>query len=422
MARGISSQLTGWLPGALPGLLSSAAQALDARGGIRAASYLARTWMDDGSCATSEIPAPRLSLGLATKVAADEAFRTLMVALANVPSRDGLCAVRDELAQACDLYERNGWLDDARGYHQTPPALTSPRVSHAHSWGIDFDHLQFVSGYEPHAADPGRDRWMSYKPCQSGHAWVLRHRGKPRPWLVCVHGYRMGFPLADFHAFGVERLHDELGFNIVMPTLPLHGDRAIGVTSGDGFFTSQFMDTVHAEAQAIWDLRRILEWVRGQEPVSIGVYGISLGAYSTALLAGFEHDLDCVIAGMPMVCLPTLLAEHAPRRLWRTAERVGLGIDDVIRALRVVSPLALQPRTSPDRLNIYGALADRLVPSSHLNSLWEHWRRPSLEWFEGTHLSFAWESAVDELVLRALSRSGMLEASRASGTPLDEAA
>jgi predicted esterase YcpF (UPF0227 family) len=35
----------------------------------------------------------------------------------------------------------------------------------------------------------------------------------------------------------------------------------------------------------MWDIRRILHWVRTQGAPSVGVHGVSLGGYQTALLA-----------------------------------------------------------------------------------------------------------------------------------------
>src|SRR5690606_6600666 len=126
------------------------------------------------------------------------------------------------------------------------------------------------SGYEPHDGEPGRERWLSYAPCRTGHAWVLRHReattanGEPRPWLVCIHGYQMGTPIVDFGAFRPAWLARRLGLNLVLPVLPIHGPRRIRRVSGDGFLAGELLDTVHALAQAAWDLRRIVSWVRAQ--------------------------------------------------------------------------------------------------------------------------------------------------------------
>jgi esterase/lipase len=39
----------------------------------------------------------------------------------------------------------------------------------------------------------------------------------------------------------------------------------------------------------MWDIRRILHWIRAQGAPSVGVHGVSLGGYQTALLAALER-------------------------------------------------------------------------------------------------------------------------------------
>ena len=90
----------------------------------------------------------------------------------------------------------------------------------------------------------------------------------------------------DLRAFG--HYHKILGLNVLIPVLPLHGPRRIGRRSGDGFLGGEVLDTVHAETQAIWDIRRMIGWLRGQGALSVGATGLSLGGYTTALLAGIE--------------------------------------------------------------------------------------------------------------------------------------
>ena len=72
----------------------------------------------------------------------------------------------------------------------------------------------------------------------------------------------MGTPLIDLLAFQPEIFHRRLGLNLLVPTLPLHGPRKSGRRSGDGFLSGDPLDTLHAEAQAMWDLRRLLGWLR----------------------------------------------------------------------------------------------------------------------------------------------------------------
>ena len=78
--------------------------------------------------------------------------------------------------------------------------------------GRKFEHLSFESGYEPWPEEPGRKRWLSYAANRTAHAWVLRHPGGPRPWLVGLHGIRMGSPEGGkFFLYRPDFLHEELG-------------------------------------------------------------------------------------------------------------------------------------------------------------------------------------------------------------------
>ena len=40
--------------------------------------------------------------------------------------------------------------------------------------------------------------------------------------------------------------------------------------SGDGFLSGHALDTVHAEAQAMWDIRRLVSWIRAQGAPAVG--------------------------------------------------------------------------------------------------------------------------------------------------------
>ena len=107
-------------------------------------------------------------------------------------------------------------------YSPAPPEIMA-RVRR-----IEFEHLWFDSGYEPHPGEPGRERWLSYAANRTAHAWVMRQAGPERPWLVCIHGYVMGWPLLDLSLFPPEIFRDRLGLNMLLPTLPLHGRRSLG--------------------------------------------------------------------------------------------------------------------------------------------------------------------------------------------------
>ena len=353
------------------------------------------------------VPEPVPALGLSAEVAGDDAMLALFdIALPKPSSEEAERHVR-ELAEAEERFTAHGWLEKPESFHAAPPPFAAVASERARAARVDFERLSCPSGYAPHPDEPGRERWLSRTGLHTAHAWQLRHADPGRPWLVCIHGYRMGHPWIDLPAFRAARLHTRLGLNVLLPVLPLHGPRRIGPLSGDGFFGSDVLDMLHAEAQAMWDLRRWLGWLRAQGATRIGVYGLSLGGYNAALLAGLEEDLACVVAGIPATDLAALVWTHGPEHILHIAERRGLERARAERVLRVVSPLALAPRVAKERRFVFGGNADQLVPAAQVQALVRHWEQPATTWFAGAHLSFGLHEAVTRQLAEAFRAGGL---------------
>jgi hypothetical protein len=356
------------------------------------------------------LPARKSSLALASKIVLDEIFFASELASATIVARRDHPRVIGEIEDALAFYEQQGWLEDPSGFHLDPEPLTDVMLERVTRPRLSYLHLRAPSGYQPHPGEPGRQRWIGYQPTHTLHAWLLRHGGRPRPWLVCVPGYRMGLPLIDFTGFRARWLHQTLGVNVAIPVMPLHGPRRVGRRSGDGFFTGDFVDTVHAQTQAVWDVRRLIGWLREQGAPGVGVYGVSLGGYTAALVASLERELACVIAGIPAIDFVRLLRSHAPTLVVRAAERAGFSFERTERLLRVVSPLALEPRLEHSRRFLYAGLVDRLASPDQAGDLWRHWGKPRTLWYHGGHVSFVWEPEIEALVSEALAVGGLLTA------------
>jgi hypothetical protein len=354
-----------------------------------------------------DAPPPRWDLRLASKAALDELFfATEIVSASFFSLRDRRRVVR-EIGTAAHLYERKGWLRKPARFHRRPPVVEKVTIDEHRSPFGPFQHLRFESGYEPHRGEPGRKRFLGYTANRTAHAWTMRHSGPHRPWIVCVPGYRMGHPAVDFTGFRARWLYRDLGLNVAIPVMPLHGPRRVGRRGGDGYLSGDFLDTIHAQTQAVWDIRRLIAWLRAEGAPRVGVQGVSLGGYTTALLASLEEDLDCVIAGIPAVDFLRLFRSHAPAVLLRIARAMGIRFDRIERLLRVISPLAHTPRVPRPRRYLYAGVADRLAPPDHALDLWHHWDRPRFEWYHGGHVSFLWERDVRDLLEEAFTASGM---------------
>jgi hypothetical protein len=164
--------------------------------------------------------------------------------------------------------------------------------------------------------------------------------------------------------------------------------------------------------QAVWDVRRLVHWLRAEGAPAVGVYGLSLGGHTATLLAALEPDLACLVAGIAPVCYLELARWNVPWPVRAVAERLGFIDEKLAPVLRVISPLAMAPRVPRDRRWLYAAMADRLVPRRHTLDLWEHWERPRIAWYAGTHVSFGWERDVRRLLLEAFSAGGLIGAGR----------
>ena len=199
----------------------------------------------------------------------------------------------------------------------------------------------------------------------------------------------------------------------MLPVLPMHGPRARGLPKGFAFPGGDVLNDVHVVAQAVWDIRRLLSWIRvAGTRLLIGLNGISLGGYITSLVASLEDGLTCAILGVPVADHVELLGRHAgwsrndpaPSRRVTLAQPLG----------RMVSPLSLTPRVPMRGRFIYAGVADQVgAPTRPGHRLWEHWGRPEIVWYQGGHTGFFRSQPVQRFVDDALMQSGLVHPSRA---------
>ena len=373
----------------------------------RTGGYYAKAWGRFVRPARTGIPAVRPTASLAAHALLDEMLITGFRAM----NRGGTTfapRVLEEVNAADAQFDAMGWLEAPKLYHDTPPPLSSADVRVRTVRGVRqaFECLTFESGYEPHEGEPGAERWLAYEGNRRMRAWMLRH-DEARPWLVCVHGARMGTPNIDLTLFHARWLHEELGLNVLLPVQPLHGRRRGGSPKGTSYPGADLLDNIHGAAQAVWDVRRTLSWIRNVDPdARVGLTGVSLGGYVGSLVASLEPDLACALLGAPVVDLPDLMESHASghandelRPLLEPARRIG----------RVVSPLTMTPAIPHERRFLYAGLADRLVhPQRQIMRLSEHWGRPETHWYRGGHVLFFRSGAVQRFVRQSLQRSGLV--------------
>ena len=380
-------------------------------------SLLAEGWAAfRGEQAHMDVPPMEPSLRSVGEAVIDRSFSIGMNLLLGMPSASEMRRARREAIAARDIARAEGWIDDPRAFHGDPEPFAAEEVEAepARAFvGTGVQHyvdLSVESGYAPPPALPGSERWLANAPNRRAHAYVLEHEEPGRPWLVCLHGFGMGTPIANFPGFNVQRLHAELGLNLLFPTLPLHGPRGESGVSGADLLSPDYVPMLHVFAQGVWDVRRWIGWLRNREgrAAKIGLYGVSLGGYTSALVGAFDGDLDCLVAGIPPTDFPNVARDNEPWAV-RNADP-GFHVDwQVIRELtHMVSPLAFEPKVPADRRFIYAGIADRVVRPDQARALWRHWDRPPIHWYPGGHVMAQFKESVYDFVEDALRRCELL--------------
>lgn len=375
---------------------------------------LAREPASDGA------PPPDENLLVDAKAALDEVLLAYFVGTAKVPGGDEIARLGQDAKRLDELMSSRGWLENPESLHATPSAPDRVFVQQARIYGQTYERVSYPSGFTPDPALPGAEAWGQHQRNNQAMGWVLRHPGPPRPWLLCVHGYRMGEAFMDFALFPPRWLHERLGLNLFMAVLPLHGPRRIGMRSGDHFLDGDPFDLLYAQTQALWDLRRALAWIRTQEEnPRIGVLGYSLGGYNTGLLVQYERDLDFAIAGIPPTDFAAALWRHIPPAHRDYFEAHGLGLERYRHLLRPISPLVRPPLLDSAKLYIFAGTADRVVLPEQSVALGNHWQTP-IQWYQGSHLTFRSETVVRGHIEAAMQRAGWPVSADLSGVPQED--
>ncbi len=234
-----------------------------------------------------------------------------------------------------------------------------------------------------------RDSYPRQKRNMRAAAQYWRHDDGPRPTICVIHGFmadpywlnRMFFALPWFY---------EQGYDILLYTLPHHGRRQSRLSpfSGHGFFAGGIAHLNESMAHAVHDFRIFMDYLESRGVNRIGVTGISLGGYTSALLAAVEERLHFSIPNVPVVSLPDLVLEWFPLNLpiKGLLKASGTSVRDARHMLAVHSPLSYPPLIPKERRMVIAGAGDRLAPPKHARLLWDHWDRPHIHWFPGNHV------------------------------------
>ncbi|MCP5018988.1 MAG: hypothetical protein GY938_27475 [Ketobacter sp.] len=236
----------------------------------------------------------------------------------------------------------------------------------------------------------GNDAYQPSATNQSAVAYLWRHGDRPRPTVVVLHGFIASWWAPNEYFMGLSDLYDQ-GCDVVLKTLPHHGDRNHSrlSLSGLGYVSGGIQHLNHAVVQSTYDIRSLIDFLLGQlNAPRVGITGLSLGGYTTALIAGLEPRLSFALPIVPIVSIPDAMMEWKPldRLLNGIMEQFGLSMAELRKTVAFHSPLAMPAQLDREKLMIVAGYGDRMASPRHTEALQNHWQGCDVHWFKGSHV------------------------------------
>ena len=202
-----------------------------------------------------------------------------------------------------------------------------------------------------------------------------------KPSVLLVHGwngelgYQYQFPF-------LARLLNRSGVNVAMIELPYHARRRPRDAGAiNNFISHDLVRMLEATQQAMADLRVMLAWLRDQGSPMLGLWGISLGAWLTGLVAGLDPDVRFAVLMSPVVSL-----DHAIRDL-PFCEPIRNSLGGREFNLEKLNLATHVPHCAPKGVLILESTQDLFAPPETVEEVWKLWGRPEIWRVAHGHIS-----------------------------------
>ncbi|HVJ91429.1 MAG TPA: hypothetical protein VM580_16615 [Labilithrix sp.] len=308
------------------------------------------------------------------------------------------------LAEIHAAYEGDALLTDTARFFPAPPKVelslrrVRPGVWDA-SWPSAFEPFlaavaeRYLARVENRTA---RARFFLANPAEAASP-------SARPAVIAIHGYMGGQWLLEESAWPVDWLVRR-GLDVVLPVLPLHAARAGARRGPPAFPSTDPRLTNEGFRQAVTDLRTLVGWLRERGAPHVGVMGMSLGGYTSALMATVTSEIDFVMPMIPLASIADFAREHGHLGEGDEAHEQHVALE---RANGVVSPLARALKLPTSRALVVGAEYDRVTPVSHAKRIADHFGC-EMQMFGGGHVLQLGRSGAFRALESMLEREGIV--------------
>lgn len=293
-------------------------------------------------------------------------------------------------------------LDGRLGGTDPFPTASVPEVE-LHTTRRDWCEVIDLRFESPHelVLDEVRERWKRHPSNQRVPVRWFRG-GENRPAILLLHGY-LGGPFAFEERVWPIRWLLRKGMDALLFTLPFHGLRAER-RGAPPFPAADPRFTIEGFRQAVSDIGALTAYLRERGAPAVGIMGMSLGGYTSAL-AATAVSLDFAVPFIPLASIADFAREGG--RLIGTASQRHEQHELLERTYSFVSPLHREPIVPREGRLIVAGGRDRITPVRHAERIAEQFDAP-LVVFSGGHLFQVGRSKGFRAVGRMLGELGLL--------------
>jgi len=204
---------------------------------------------------------------------------------------------------------------------------------------------------------------------------------RQRPVVILMHGwnYELGY---HFQFPYLARSLCKLGVNTAMLELPYHCHRRpLGHGVVRDFISNDLECVLEAIQQSIADIRAVVRWLSDEGCPNVGLWGISLGAWLSGLVACADDKINFVAMLTPVAKIDRAIEELA------FCEPIRQGMQNRKISLARLNLVDHHPRSRPERILIVESIHDRFAPVETVEELWNAWGRPEIMRVNHGHIS-----------------------------------
>jgi dienelactone hydrolase len=259
------------------------------------------------------------------------------------------------------------------------------------------EDLRFVTKRRFQFTSPAPSPWKRNNTVH-GRLYTVSKSWQGKPTVVLLHGWNAQTAYRTLFPHLARRLVRR-GVNAAMFELPYHCRRKPrGRGAARNFLSGDLVHVAQAAHQSMADARALIAWLKEQGSPRIGLWGISLGAWLSGMLACTESRVDFAVLMTPVARMDRLIAEAgfcAPIR--RSLGGTKLRLDSMNLTTH-------RPRLAPGNILVVASEHDLFAPIETIEELCEAWGVVELWRPRHGHISILMSMPVMERIIRWVAK------------------